>query len=154
MFICDSYTGVTCVDGGCPDALAEEYSEYGYTYTDCSECAYYRGCKDCYFNRESRCVVYDKDIQWVVTLEEKNNIWIENQKRGQTVEIGFIKELKLSTSTFQYVRKVEYTNVISCRFFVDCVNFPIATQCMTVDFGDGMSTFFPICEIAYLHYCE
>ena len=71
MFICDSYTGVTCVDGGCPDALAEEYSDYGYTHTDCSECAYYRGCKDCYFNRESRCVVYDKDIQWVLTFEEK-----------------------------------------------------------------------------------
>lgn len=30
MFNCDSYTGVTCVDGGCPDALAEEYSDYGY----------------------------------------------------------------------------------------------------------------------------
>mgnify|MGYP004626594233 FL=1 len=42
MFNCDSYTGVTCVDGGCPDALAEEYSDYGYTHTDCSECAYYR----------------------------------------------------------------------------------------------------------------
>lgn len=37
----------------------------------CSECAYYRGCKDCYFNRESRCVVYEKDIQWVLTIEEK-----------------------------------------------------------------------------------
>ena len=24
MFNCGSYTGVTCVDGGCPDALAEE----------------------------------------------------------------------------------------------------------------------------------
>ena len=61
MFNCGSYT---CVDGGCPDALAEEYSDY-------SECAYYRGCKDCYFNRESRCAVYDKDIQWVLTIEEK-----------------------------------------------------------------------------------
>jgi hypothetical protein len=71
MFNCDSYSGVTCVDGGCPDALAEEYSDYGYTHTDCSECAYYRGCKDCYFNRESRCAVYDKDIQWVLTIEEK-----------------------------------------------------------------------------------
>lgn len=41
MFNCGSYTGVTCVDGGCPNALAEEYSDYGYTHTDCSECAYY-----------------------------------------------------------------------------------------------------------------
>ena len=31
MFNCDSYSGVTCVDGGCPDALAEEYSDYGRT---------------------------------------------------------------------------------------------------------------------------
>lgn len=42
MFNCGSYTGVTCVNGGCPDALAEEYSDYGYTHTDCSECGYYR----------------------------------------------------------------------------------------------------------------
>lgn len=71
MFNCGSYTGVTCVDGGCLDALVEEYSDYGYTHTDCSECGYYRGCKDCYFNRRLRCVVYKKDIQWVLTIEEK-----------------------------------------------------------------------------------
>lgn len=49
MFNCDSYTGVTCVDGGCPNAIAEEYPDYDYTHTDCSECGYYRGCKDCFF---------------------------------------------------------------------------------------------------------
>ena len=71
MFNCDSYTGVTCVDGGCPNALAEEYPDYAYTHTDCSECGHYRGCKDCFFNLISRCVVYKKDIQWVLTIEEK-----------------------------------------------------------------------------------
>lgn len=78
MFNCGSYSGVTCVDGGCPDALAEEYSDYGYTHTDCSECAYYRGCKDCYFNRRSRCVVYEKDIQWVYTIEDFMKVYYQN----------------------------------------------------------------------------
>ena len=76
MFNCGSYTGVTCVNGGCPDALAEEYSDYGYTHTDCSECAYYRGCKDCYFNRESR-------IQWVLTTEEKKMFESVHSKDGE-----------------------------------------------------------------------
>lgn len=83
MFNCGSYTGVTCVDGGCLNALAEEYSDYGYTHTDCSECAYYGGCKDCYFNRESRCVVYDKDIQWVLTTEEKKMFESVHSKDGE-----------------------------------------------------------------------
>lgn len=29
MFNCDSYTGVTCVDGGCPDALAIFMNDVG-----------------------------------------------------------------------------------------------------------------------------
>lgn len=86
MFNCGSYSGVTCVDGGCPDALAEEYSDYGYTHTDCSECAYYRGCKDCYFNRRSRCVVYEKDIQWVYMIEEKKMFEVYIQKKVRNIE--------------------------------------------------------------------
>ena len=27
---CPNYTGVTCVDGSCPNILADHYPEYGY----------------------------------------------------------------------------------------------------------------------------
>lgn len=27
---CREYVGVTCVNGGCPNAMADEYPEYGY----------------------------------------------------------------------------------------------------------------------------
>lgn len=87
MFNCDSYSGVTCVDGGCPDALAEEYSDYGYTHTDCSECAYYRGCKDCYFNRRSRCVVYEKKIfSGYIRLKKRKCLKVYIQKKVRNME--------------------------------------------------------------------
>lgn len=44
---CSSYVGVTCVDGGCPNAMADEYPEYGYEHCSCDECGYYKGCEDC-----------------------------------------------------------------------------------------------------------
>lgn len=44
---CGSYVGVTCVNGSCPNALADEYPEYGYEHCTCEECGYYKGCEDC-----------------------------------------------------------------------------------------------------------
>ena len=29
---CPNYCGLTCVDGSCPNALADEYPEYGYEH--------------------------------------------------------------------------------------------------------------------------
>lgn len=46
---CPSYCGITCVDGYCPNALANEYPEYGYEHCTCEECGYYKGCDDCCF---------------------------------------------------------------------------------------------------------
>ena len=46
---CPSYCGITCVDGSCPNALADEYPEYGYEHRTCEECGYYEGCSDCCF---------------------------------------------------------------------------------------------------------
>ena len=42
MFTCDSYVGVSCVDGSCPLANGEEYNE-----RYCIECPYFKGCEDC-----------------------------------------------------------------------------------------------------------
>lgn len=46
---CPDYCGITCVDGSCPNAMAEEYPEYGYEHCTCEECGYYEGCGDCCF---------------------------------------------------------------------------------------------------------
>ena len=46
---CVNYCGVTCVNGSCPNALADEYPEYGYEHCTCDECGYYKGCEDCCF---------------------------------------------------------------------------------------------------------
>lgn len=57
MEICKGYCGVTCVDGGCPMALRDEYAERGYDVThSCDECAYYKGCEDCAFEDTEYCV--------------------------------------------------------------------------------------------------
>ena len=40
---------VTCVNGSCPQALADQYPEYGYEPCTCEECGYYKGCEDCCF---------------------------------------------------------------------------------------------------------
>lgn len=46
---CPNYCGRTCVDGSCPNAMAEEYPEYGYEHCTCEDCGYYEGCGDCCF---------------------------------------------------------------------------------------------------------
>ena len=46
---CPNYCGITCVDGSCPNAMAEEYPEYGYEHCTCEVCGYYEGCGDCCF---------------------------------------------------------------------------------------------------------
>ena len=54
---CKGYCGVTCVDGGCPMALRDEYAERGYDIThNCNECIYYKGCEDCAFEGTEYCV--------------------------------------------------------------------------------------------------
>lgn len=52
---CPGYVGVTCVNGSCPNALADEYPEYGYEHCTCDECGYYKGCEDCALKGTSHC---------------------------------------------------------------------------------------------------
>lgn len=44
---CERYVGVTCVNGSCPNAIADKYPEYGYEHFSCYQCVYYKGCEDC-----------------------------------------------------------------------------------------------------------
>lgn len=45
MDYCYGYIGVSCVDGTCPVARAEE--EGYFMQMKCDDCFYYRGCEDC-----------------------------------------------------------------------------------------------------------
>ena len=45
---CPDYVGITCVDGHCPIANADEYAERGMdVIRNCDDCIYYKGCDDC-----------------------------------------------------------------------------------------------------------
>lgn len=52
---CPNYTGVACVNGNCPNALADEFPEYGYQHLTCEECGCYKGCDDCCFSYNGKC---------------------------------------------------------------------------------------------------
>lgn len=59
--VCPNYTGVTCVNGSCPMAWAEERQEYGIPLVhSCDECTYYKGCEDCCFSGENGCEIDEK----------------------------------------------------------------------------------------------
>lgn len=74
---CINYVGVTCVNGSCPNALANEYPEYGYEHCDCKECWYYKGCTDC--------ALYGTDM--CVPINEKGEIM-----EVKTINIKYVKE--------------------------------------------------------------
>lgn len=52
---CPNYCGITCVNGQCPEALANEYPEYGYPHISCEECRRNKSCQDCCFEDEECC---------------------------------------------------------------------------------------------------
>ena len=48
MKICKNYVGLSCIDGTCPIANADEYEERGMDVVKkCSDCYRYKGCEDC-----------------------------------------------------------------------------------------------------------
>ena len=61
---CQNYCGLSCINGQCPNILANEYPEYGYEGCTCEECGYYKGCKDCFVDSLEYC-----------NAEEKQNIF-------------------------------------------------------------------------------
>ena len=65
---CPDYCGLTCIDGHCPNALADEYPEYGYEHCSCEDCGYYRGCKDCYFEDNPEYCPRQKGAQHDLTV--------------------------------------------------------------------------------------
>lgn len=56
MKYCSNYTGVNCINGNCPIARSEDYSEYGIDIPkNCIECSYYKGCEDCAWFETGMC---------------------------------------------------------------------------------------------------
>lgn len=55
---CPNYCGIVCVNGSCPNALANDYTEYGYEHCTCEDCGHYKGCEDCCFlDNDGNCVI-------------------------------------------------------------------------------------------------
>lgn len=53
---CERYVGITCVNGNCPIALAEEHEEYYSEIKNCDDCCYYKGCEDCALYKSKYCI--------------------------------------------------------------------------------------------------
>lgn len=57
MVTCPGYMCISCVDGNCPIARSDDYSEYGLdVIDDCSECPKYQGCDGCVYRGTQYCV--------------------------------------------------------------------------------------------------
>ena len=51
-----SYVGVSCVDGTCPKARADDYEEYSAPVGfNCDDCWLYKGCEDCALYGTNEC---------------------------------------------------------------------------------------------------
>lgn len=63
MKYCSSYVGVSCIDGSCPVANAEEYEERDYDVPrGCRDCGRYKGCEDCYFSSPENAAMCPKHM--------------------------------------------------------------------------------------------
>ncbi len=65
---CVNYVGVTCVNGNCPNALADEVPDCGYQHLSCDECGYYKGCNDCALYGTDACT-YEAELIKVSSLD-------------------------------------------------------------------------------------
>lgn len=75
---CVNYVGETCVNGSCPNALANEYPEYGHEQCTCEEFGYYKGCNDCALYGTEMCThekrgerIKVSDLNIIVTMIDK-----------------------------------------------------------------------------------
>lgn len=81
-----NYVGLACVNGSCHNALANEYSDYGYEHCTCEECGYYKGCNDCGLYGTDMCTPINKKGE----LMELKTIKIKYVKDGME-KIGQIE---------------------------------------------------------------
>lgn len=104
-----NYCGVTCVNGSCPSALANEYPEYWYKDVTCEECEYYKGCKDCAFYGIDNCVPINEkgEHMWVETINIKyvkdGMEKIEIISGGDWIDLRIAEDVTLKAGEFKLI---------------------------------------------------
>ena len=54
--LCERFTGIVCINGDCPIALAQEYAVRGMDVVKtCTECWFHTGCEDCAWQGTEYC---------------------------------------------------------------------------------------------------
>ena len=106
---CVNYVGATCVNGSCPNALANEYQEYGYEHCTCEECGYYKGCNDCALYGTEMCTPMNKKgklmelktikIKYVKDGMEK----IEHIENGDWIDLRIAEDVTLVAGEFKLI---------------------------------------------------
>lgn len=106
---CMNYCGAICVNGSCPNALANEYPEYGYVHVTCEECGYYKGCTDCAFYGTDMCAPVNEkgelmevktiNIKYVKDGMEK----IEILSGGDWIDLRIAEDVTLKAGEFKLI---------------------------------------------------
>lgn len=106
---CINYVGVICVNGSCPNALANEYPEYGYEHCDCKECGYYKGCTDCALYWTDMCTPINEkgEIMEVKTINIKyvkeGMDKIEILSGGDWIDLRIAEDVTLEAGEFKLI---------------------------------------------------
>lgn len=101
---CVNYCGITCVNGNCPNALANEYQ-----YCTCEECGYYKGCADCAFCDTPMCTPMNKrgEDMKLTEIEIKyvrNDIEaIEQIEGGDWIDLRTAVDVEMNAGDFQII---------------------------------------------------
>lgn len=106
---CENYVGVTCVNGGCPNALANEYPEYGYEHCTCEECGYYKGCNDSALYGTEMCAPVNKkgelmDLKTIKIKYVKDGMKkIEQIENGDWIDLRIAEDVHLEPNEFKLI---------------------------------------------------
>lgn len=106
---CINYVGFTCVSGYCPNALAYEYPEYGYSHCTCEECGYYEGCNDCALYGTEMCAPINKkgEIMELKTVKIKyvkdEMVKIKQIENGDWIDLRVAEDVHLEPNEFKLI---------------------------------------------------
>lgn len=100
---CMNYVGVVCINGCCPNALADEFPEYGYEHCDCKECGYNKGCTDCALYGTDMCAPVNEKGEVVEVKTIKIKYTKEGMDKIEIINWGDWIDLRIAEDvTFEY----------------------------------------------------
>lgn len=106
---CMNYCCLKCVDGSCPNALANEYPEYGYEHVTCEECFYYKGCSGCDLYGTNMCDTFNEkgELMEVKTINIKyvkeGMDKIEIFSTGDWIDLRIAEDVTLEAGEFKLI---------------------------------------------------